>query len=93
MILVALLAVVRFGRSTGLSLMAYCLYGGIVPGKIFLTHVLLWQEVPGDSIFANARHRKVSAGALCESLLSPAGLISPDFVPQSVICAMAVWAR
>ena len=29
-----------------------------------------------------------SAGAFCESLLSTLGLISPDFVPQFVICAM-----
>ena len=29
-----------------------------------------------------------ATGAFCESLLSTLGLISPDFVPQFVICAM-----
>ena len=48
------------------------LLGGIVLGKILLTMLVIG----------------AATGAFCESLLSTLGLISPDFVPQFVICAM-----
>ena len=63
------------------------LLGGIVLGKILLTTFCYGSGAQGG-IFLPMLVIGASAGAFCESLLSSAGLISPDYVPQFVICAM-----
>ncbi|MBF1740312.1 MAG: chloride channel protein, partial [Veillonella sp.] len=63
------------------------LLGGIVLGKILLTTFCYGSGAQGG-IFLPMLVIGASAGAFCESLLSSVGLISPDFVPQFVICAM-----
>ena len=61
--------------------------GGIVLGKILLTTFCYGSGAQGG-IFLPMLVIGASAGAFCESVLSTLGLISPDFVPQFVICAM-----
>jgi voltage-gated chloride channel family protein len=63
------------------------LLAGIVLGKILLTTFCYGSGAQGG-IFLPMLVIGASAGAFCESLLSTLGLISPDFVPQFVICAM-----
>ena len=65
--------------------MAYCLGGGIVLGKI----------LPTTFCYGSGAQRHIlphtvigAATGAFVSLLSTLGLISPDFVPQFVICAM-----
>ena len=63
------------------------LLGGIVLGKILLTTFCYGSGAQGG-IFLPMLVIGAATGAFCESLLSTLGLISPDFVPQFVICAM-----
>ena len=63
------------------------LLAGIVIGKMLLTTFCYGSGAQGG-IFLPMLVIGASAGAFCESLLSTLGLISPDFVPQFVICAM-----
>nr|WP_252895848.1 ClC family H(+)/Cl(-) exchange transporter [Veillonella rogosae] len=64
------------------------LLAGIVLGKMLLTTFCYGSGAQGGGIFLPMLVIGASAGAFCESLLSTLGLISPDFVPQFVICAM-----
>ena len=63
------------------------LLAGIVLGKILLTTFCYGSGAQGG-IFLPMLVIGASAGAFCESVLSTLGVISPDFVPQFVICAM-----
>ncbi|MBS5710725.1 MAG: chloride channel protein [Veillonella sp.] len=63
------------------------LLGGIVSGKILLTTFCYGSGAQGG-IFLPMLVIGASAGAFCEAVLSSIGIISPDFVPQFVICAM-----
>ena len=63
------------------------LLAGIVVGKILLTTFCYGSGAQGG-IFLPMLVIGASAGAFCESVLSTLGIISPDFVPQFVICAM-----
>ena len=63
------------------------LLGGIVLGKMLLTTFCYGSGAQGG-IFLPMLVIGASAGAFCESVLSSVGIISPDFVPQFVICAM-----